>query len=994
MLLWLAFGFTDSGTALPSGPPTEALDRHPAAQWRLSHGARARAFEAVWGPAAFRWNERTGAPRFVGLAGVPEADADALAADLAALAGVPADELTFTSARATPTANGERVVLRYARRWHGAPVEGDEVAFVSKGGRIGAAWVRLTPIGALPEPRAGEVVVADPLRGYGRLVRIERGATRVRALERDGRVVFAYDPRRFDTVTVTHEAYTVGDPLVTHAARDVQVTDSAGTTEQTADDGSHSLTGGLSITLTGPSLDVRQDGATITHEGTDDIDLVANVDLSWSAASTLHHAHVVWDWLGLRWPTHSWLTGQLRANVDITSSSCNAYYTAGSVNFFAESGSCNATGRIASVLYHEVGHGIHEYILAAGSFAGDVSEGSADYVSATILDDPAVGLGFFSDGSGIRELETDRVYPTDVTGGVHNDGLIWGSFLWNLREQWQDAMGDEAGVEATDLLFLGALEQGPGLTDLAEAVLVADDDDGDWSNGTPHDCELIELLDHHGLGPGALGLLSVEHDPLGPQGSETTGYDLSVRVAQDFTHCTGAATPTVTVWFTEEPAARIPAADSTGFESWTALPLATADGETFAGTLPRLPVPSRYRYFLQITSADGTESTFSHEGLDQGVWSFWIGDRAPLWCDDFETGGAGFVHAPGIPWEAADGILDEWTVGSPAGGGAYDPDMAASGARIVTTALDANYQPNNAEYLFSPGYTFSTAGRMRLLTYQRWLTVEDGRYDHARVGITDGTTVTNIWSNAGTAGGTTPLLDVDWTVTDHELTPFLDLQGRSPGPLYVAFTLQTDGGLEYGGWALDDLCFVELDDPEDHYRRVDLTATWVDNGEADVGTVELTWNSPWIKPLSGLVLVRQADRWPEALDDGVIVDLDLSPVFGEAHQVIDDLPGLDRGTVWYYAVFAWGAGDEDAYVTAVDGQNARSVGFPVRDTGSPPDTGDDTAVTEDSGEAAPPDRDTGDGAQKDCGCTSGGGSGVAFGGGLALAAVARRRRRG
>lgn len=993
MLLWLAFGFTDAPHPLPSGPPPEHLQRHPAAQWRLSAGALARGFERVWGPTSFRWNETTATPRFVGLAGVPEADAEALVADLAALGGVPASELRLAGARSTPRPNGSRTLLRYSRTWKGAPVEGDEIALVSTNGRIGAAWVRLTPIGRLPAPTAGEVVVADPDRGFGRLARLRRSPTAVRAIDREGNEVFAYDPRRFDSVTVTHEEFTVDDPLVTDPARDVQVTDSAGTTQQTADDGTHALTGALTVTLTGASLRVLQNGATVSHTGSNDIDLDGGEDLSYSAASMQHHFHEVWDWLGTRWPTHSWLASQVRADVDLTSGSCNAYYTNGTVNFFQASGVCNATGRIASVIYHEVGHGIHEYILAAGSFASDVSEGSADFVSATILDDSDISRGFYTDGSGIREVETDRVYPTDVSGEVHNDGLIWASFLWNLRGQWAESMGDELGAESTDLLFLGALEMGPGLTDLGEAVLVADDDDGDWSNGTPHDCELIELLDHHGLGPGALGVLTVEHTPLAPQGSETEGYPITVTVEQDFNHCTGASAPTVSAWFATTGEARVPAPDGTGWEAWTELPLGTGDGVNWSATLPRQAVPSFYRYFIVVTSADGTESEASHGGLDQGVASFWIGDRAALWCDDLESGAPGFSHGATIPWQSLTGTVDDWAVGSPLGAGEYDPDLAASGSFLTATGLDANYQPNNAEHLLTPSVNLTTEGRMRLLTYQRWLTVEDGLYDHAQVVVTDGTTVTPVWGNAATVGGTTALLDTDWTTVDHELTPFLSPEGIGAGPLSFGFSLQSDAGLEFGGWALDDVCVVELDDPPDHYRRVALEAEWSDAAEAEVGEVKLSWHTPWIRPLAGTVLLRQEGRAPEGLDDGVIVHLDLSPVFGETHEVVDTLPGLERGTSWTYALFAWGRSDEDAYTAAVEGQNARTLTFDLRDTGVPPDTAEDTAVSEDTDTPTErPPRDTGAPPDSECGCTSTGSPAAAAAGGAALL-LARRRRR-
>lgn len=994
LLLWLAFAFSPVPT---SGPPTVHLARTPAVQWRLTDSPRYQAFAAGWGATYVRWDERTGIPRFLGLAGLPETDADALVASIATLANVDPSELSLATARSRPFGDSDRTLSRYARTWRGAQVEGDEIVVVATGGRIGAVWVRLTPISGLATPRVGESVVADPARGFGRLVRLSRTPTLVRAVDRAGTEVFAYDPRRFDTVTVTHEETTVGDALVTDAARGVTVSDEASVVEVTADDGSHTLTGNLSVELTGPDLVVLQNGASITHAGTDDIDLDPDEDITYSAADTLHHFHVAWDWLGDRWPTHAWLGRQVQANVDMTSGSCNAYYTSGTVNFFASSSVCNATGRIASVIYHELGHGIHEYILAGGTFASDVSEGSSDFVSATILDDATISAGFYLDGSAIRELDTDRVYPTDVTGEVHNDGLIWASFLWDLREAWVTNYGYDAGIEMTDAVFLGALEQGPEMTDLLEAVLVADDDDGDWSNGTPHDCELIDLLTVHGLGPGAMGVLQVEHTPLGPQASDAEGYPVEVGVLSAFPTCTGIGSPSVSIWHASDAYALPPNADGTGWEPWTELPLTSSDGVAYTGTIPRLPATSTTRYFHAITAADGSISEYSHSGNEQDLVQFWIGDRAPLWCEDFESGAAGFIHADGIPWESLTGAIDDWTLGSPLGTGTFDPDLAWSGATIVTTALDANYQPQAAEYLQTPAVDLSAPGRMRLLTYQRWLTVEDGLYDHARVVVNDGTTWTPIWSNAATAAGSHQLLDGDWSTRDHDLAAFLTPEGTAATPLSFDFSLQTDAGLEFGGWALDDLCVVELDDVPDHYRRVGLVAAWVDVGEEDVGTVEISWHTPWIKPISLTVLVRQEGRAPESLTDGVILDLDLSPAWGEVKTVVDTLPGLERGTEWHYALFAAGEDDLELYETAVEGQNAATVGFPIRDTGEPIDTadsgdsavGEDSAVVVDSGGAE--SEDTGGEPPGGCGCASGGGAHL---GGLALSLAALAARRG
>ncbi len=991
--MWLALllALVPDTTRLPPGPPVVHLERGLAVDLRLRSGPAWAAFAQRWGASSFaRFDPRNGTPRLVAPPAAGSADIDDLVADIATLAGIAPAELTWASDNESGVQG--RWFSRYTRQWRGVEVVGDEVLVVVQGDRVAAAWVRLSPVNQ-PDPRPGEVVV--PLeRGHGVLARVTRTAGAVRYTGRDGNTVLAYDPRRFDSVSVEHELLRPGDDATVDPARGVTVTDGSGASEVTGDDGAHGLSGPVSIELQGPELRLRQGLSDLSRPGEGDVVLSGGSDISWSAADTLHHYGQVYDWLDALWPTHLLLSTQVVASVDLSTGSCNAYYTDGTINFYAENDTCNATGRIASVVYHEVGHGIHHYLLAGGSFAGDVSEGSADFVSATILDDPEISAGFYVDGGSIREIDTDRRYPDDITGEVHNDGLVWASFLWNLREQWVAAYGEVTGAAMVDTLLLATLEQGPELTDLMEAVLVADDDNADWSDGTPHDCELIELLDHHGLGPGSIGVVTLEHAPLGPQASATEGYSLSVTTRRYFQHCADDGDPTVSAWITDDDSTPLPTAEG-GWEAWAEHALSTGDGENWTTTLPRQPANSVIKYFLAVNAADGSEATYSHRDVDEDAWRAWVGDREALACHDLESS-AGFIHGNGVPFLAVVDGQDDWSFGEPTGAYAYDPSGAYAGTGTVGNGLDAAYLANNANYLLTDTVDLSTPGLMRLFTYQRWITVEDARYDQARLFVTrDNVNYQGLWTNPATAGGSTQLLDTQWGVRDHDLSVLGDPLATDTAVRF-AFTLQTDGGLEFGGWNLDDVCVVELDDVPGHYRRAGLAATWTDTDEVEVGEVSLSWTTPWINPLTATVLVRQEGAWPNATSDGVIVDLDLSPTWGEAKSAVDTLPGLERGTEWYYVLFAMGSSVDDVFGEAELGANAAMVGFPLRDTAPPLDT----SVVDTGDTAAPPvdsDRWPEPAPQGDeetpaaaCGCGTGGHPGWL---GLLAVALARVRRR-
>ena len=196
-------------------------------------------------------------------------------------------------------------------------------------------------------------------------------------------------------------------------------------------------------------------------------------------------------------------------NIDDT---CNAYFD-GSINFMRSGGGCRNTGRIADVNYHEWGHGFHYYSLLSGEFDGSMSEGIADAVSMLNTGDPIIAPGFFNSGYAIRELETNRVYPDDIVNEVHTDGLIFGGAVWDLVNVLAEEMEEDEAYDKVSRLLAAAVKSGPTIPEAFDAFIVADDDNGDLSDGTPNSCAIIEAFSQHGLGPGGGGgaLVVLDH---------------------------------------------------------------------------------------------------------------------------------------------------------------------------------------------------------------------------------------------------------------------------------------------------------------------------------------------------------------------------------------------------------------------------------------------------------------------------------------------------
>jgi len=94
------------------------------------------------------------------------------------------------------------------------------------------------------------------------------------------------------------------------------------------------------------------------------------------------------------------------------------------------------------------------------------------------------------------------------------------------------------------------------------------------------------------------------------------------------------------------------------------------------------------------------------------------------------------------------------------------------------------------------------------LQYQRWLGVEDGFYDQAKI-LANGTSVwTNFTSATDPQNSEINHVDKEWRFQDVDLSA----QAAS-GKMKLRFELASDQGLELGGWTMDDVCIVAATGP-------------------------------------------------------------------------------------------------------------------------------------------------------------------------------------
>jgi hypothetical protein len=195
---------------------------------------------------------------------------------------------------------------------------------------------------------------------------------------------------------------------------------------------------------------------------------------------------------------------------------CDAFWDGTGITFFSAGQGCPNTATIPDVVYHEYGHAVNDNLyeqsgVPSGMFNGALHEGLADANAAFFQDDPIMGNGFFGPGTFLRTLVNTRRWPDNRDNDPHLTGLILGAALWDLRQ----SVGLATAERLSHFAKYGHADDfndGVAMGEYFVAVLVADDDDGNLANGTPHASQIIAAFNAHGIGTGLF--LNVSHTPL------------------------------------------------------------------------------------------------------------------------------------------------------------------------------------------------------------------------------------------------------------------------------------------------------------------------------------------------------------------------------------------------------------------------------------------------------------------------------------------------
>ena len=480
---------------------------------------------------------------------------------------------------------------------------------------------------------------------------------------------------------------------------------------------------------------------------------------------------------------------------------CNAFWDGSQLNFMLERGPCNNTARIGDVVYHEFGHGFHQASVIAGAGALDPSlgEGSSDYLAATMTGDPEIAPGFYRAGGYLRELDTDRRWPDDISGDPHETGLIVAGALWDLRSNLIADLGSKDGVATADHLYQAVLKRAASLPASYVELLVGDDDDGDLDNGTPHICAINEALSRHGLAPvlSADGLV-MHHEPL-TQVTADAPIVVETHAEHRFPRCASAPVDKVEIVWGRRGGTKITTALTPSEAGWSVSLPAAHDG-------------TELEYQIVTTVADASTSLPTNAA--DPWYRMYVGATKRLYCTDFESNIDGWVSG------STKGQADfEWGVPQGKHG---DPSAAFSGTRAIGDDLgikgDGLYSSNRNVFFESPRVEVPKGAKPRL-QFRRWLTVQDGALDVATIAANGHA----LWENAATNPDSATLdhMDQEWRFEDVDLTPFIGPSDAAS--VAVRFSLQSDARTNEGGWTVDDFCIVVRDPPAPMDAGVDAS---------------------------------------------------------------------------------------------------------------------------------------------------------------------------
>lgn len=512
--------------------------------------------------------------------------------------------------------------------------------------------------------------------------------------------------------------------------------------------------------------------------------------------NVFHHVNQLRDFVRSVVPTDSTADFVMSANVNINDT-CNAYFDGGSTNYFLPGGGCVNTA-YSTVVSHENGHWLNVR-YGTGNGNDGMGEGNADVWAMYLYDTPIVGQDFCGASCGIRSGLNTRTFCGDAApacyGEVHADGEPWMGAAWKIRARLNTALGNSMGDLTANTLFLAwmnAFDQSQIRSIIETQWVVLDDDDGDINDGSPHFAQIDGGFRDQGFPGLELHPVTIEFvTAVADTEAEIGPYGVEASIRE---HFDGASITSATMYWRSNGG------------SFVALPFLDQGNERFGQSIPPVPAPAQVDYYIVASDTLGNSERWPSP---TGAHGFRIGTAVPLVAYDFESGPEGWTHGT---YGDTSNLTDDWEHGDPTGesslvtsGGQlltwHDPSNASSGTKCFGTdlgiATNGAYPSNAHTWLRSPTIDCSAARGTRL-TFRRWLSIQNGAADQARIRVNGNV----VWSNPQLSN----LLEAGWSTQTVDISAFADANPATE----IEFELRTDGSVNMGGWNVDAVTLTQL----------------------------------------------------------------------------------------------------------------------------------------------------------------------------------------
>ncbi|MCC6476501.1 T9SS type A sorting domain-containing protein [bacterium] len=213
-----------------------------------------------------------------------------------------------------------------------------------------------------------------------------------------------------------------------------------------------------------------------------------------------YHTEFIHDWYKIIDPAFNALDYPMPAVANVGSGYDNAYWN-GWGTYYGSGATYDNFAMYSDVIYHEYTHGVTDGIYPDDMLPyidqpGALNEAWSDYFACSINEDPLMGEWLTGSAhSAMRDLESNMIFPDNWGNEVHHDSPFISVPLWRLRNWLGVAYADS-------IAHFARYSLAETFVDYLQAVLEADDDDGDLSNGTPYGDQIYEAFGLSGIGPG------------------------------------------------------------------------------------------------------------------------------------------------------------------------------------------------------------------------------------------------------------------------------------------------------------------------------------------------------------------------------------------------------------------------------------------------------------------------------------------------------------